>query len=386
MNTVCEKDMCTGCTACISLCGKNAISIHKNISAYNAVINENKCVECGLCHKSCPQNIPLKKAKPIKWIQGWANTLEFREKAASGGFVTAIMCAFIKSGGVVCTCYIKNGKPYYGVFHDETEVRTLSGSKYIKSDPGNIFIQVKEILALGEKVLFVGLPCQVAGLKRFIPEKLQHNLYLVDLICHGTPSIKLYEKYMNEHKVMLSSLHSISFRTKNNRFTEEMRITPVGKEDGYTICFLKCLFFTANCYSCQFAGIERVSDLTLGDSWGSDLSQCDKDKGISLALILNEKGNEILKLADIHSENVNVEKAIANNSQLRGPAINSYSKRFFEYIREGKTVDSALFHIYPKLIIRQEIKFFIKKIVALFKKDGRAKIYYGISYTEDNQK
>ena len=73
------------------------------------------------------------------------------------------------------------------------------GSKYVKSNPIGIYSKIEEHLKAKEKVLFIGLPCQVAGLKNYIKrldKSFQDNLYTVDLICHGTPSPRLLEQFL----------------------------------------------------------------------------------------------------------------------------------------------------------------------------------------------
>lgn len=378
MNIVCEKNMCTGCNACVLMCSQNAIKIMKTYSEYNAVIDINKCKKCNSCFNVCPQNNTPEKKKPIKWIQGWSNDVTIRENAASGGYATAIMLAFVKSGGIVCANTFKNGKIVFDIFKKESEILTLSGSRYVKSDTLNTFIRIKELLLNGEKVLFIGLPCQVAGLMNYIPKGLVNSLYLIDLICHGTPSVELYEKYMREHKIILNKLEYVNFRTKGIDDKDVVRIVPFGKEDNYTIGFLKCLFFTENCYECKYSGIMRVSDLTLGDSWGSDLPLSERNKGISLAMVMNEKGKELIDLANIHFEKVNVKQAISSNSQLKHPAKNELRNLFFYYIKKNTSFDKTLFHIYPKIIIKQNIKFLLKKLIV--KSNKNTSISYGISY------
>ena len=88
------------------------------------------------------------------------------------------------------------------------------GSKYVKSNPGGIYKKVLERLKDGEKILFVGLPCQVAAAKHYT--KNHQNLYTIDLICHGTPSPKILEKFLDDYDVKLVDLERIRFRVKNS--------------------------------------------------------------------------------------------------------------------------------------------------------------------------
>ena len=99
MKTVCAKDMCAGCMACINMCKKSAITIVDDYKTYNAVIDEVKCVNCGLCEKICPNVKCVEQVNPIFWKEGWALNPEIRSNASSGGIASSIIYSFIKNGG-----------------------------------------------------------------------------------------------------------------------------------------------------------------------------------------------------------------------------------------------------------------------------------------------
>ena len=284
--TVCELNKCTGCMACVYSCPKKAVKIKDKMSAYNAIIQEDKCIECNICHNICQQNQLVLYNKPIAWYQGWSNNLEVRRKCSSGGLATEISVAFIKSGGVVCSCCFKNGK--FGFEFAETieELNKFIGSKYVKSNPEHIYKDIKCRIKNNQKVLYIALPCQVAAMKNFLDDKLQKNLYTIDLICHGTPSPKLLNIFLKQYKYSLDDLHNIKFRVKSKFmiYNNYKGVITNGVSDRYSIAFLNSLTYTENCYSCKYAKIERVSDITLGDLWGSELSVEEQKKGISLVL------------------------------------------------------------------------------------------------------
>ncbi len=70
-----------------------------------------------------------------------------------------------------------------------SQVYRLQGSKYVQSAIENTYVEAKEELDLGKKVLFSGTPCQIAGLYSYL-RKGYENLYTIDVICHGVPSAK----------------------------------------------------------------------------------------------------------------------------------------------------------------------------------------------------
>ena len=361
MKTVCKIDQCTGCSVCKSKCARNAIQIKPEIDAYNALIDESLCIDCGQCMKMCPVNYPVDKKKPDIWYQGWSIDKTIRESSSSGGAATAISLAFAKNGGMVCSCRYFQGKFNFTITDKAEEILMFAGSKYIKSNPDGIYLEIKKNLSDGKRVLFIGLPCQVAAAKKYIGKS--EGLYTVDLICHGTPTPKILDMFLSERGYELSSFKEFKFRKKTHFFLSDGNnsIEPETVMDRYTFAFLKGLCYTENCYSCQYATIERVADLTLGDSWGSNLTDEEED-GISLMLAQNSKGKELLEMAELHLEDVDLENAINNNKQLKAPSQKpeQYDK-FIKMLKKHKNFNKAVFYCYPKECIIQNIKaFFIK--------------------------
>ena len=355
---VCEENMCTGCRACIDTCTKNAISIQDNLDSFNAVIDKSKCIDCEACHKVCPNNFPVELKEQLSWHQGWADSSEEREKSSSGGFATVLSKTFIQNGGIVCSCTFSEGDFIFKVAETETEAECFRGSKYVKSNPEGIFRKVRALLKEQKKVLFIGLPCQVAAVKNFVGKSNEENLYTVDLICHGTPSVEILKKYLDQYKIRLKDIKEISFRTKNS-FMLKNNKTPIIDsciQDRYTMTFLSSLNYTENCYSCRYATDKRAGDITIGDSWGSDLSD-EVEKGISLIMCQTEKGEQLLHLMPFNFEKVDSNIALKNNHQLRHPAVAPEKRtKFFEEIKKGKKYDSVVAKIYPKACIKQKIK------------------------------
>ena len=363
MKTVCEANKCAGCMACKNICAKNAITIVDNISSYNAVINEDLCIDCNACKRVCPQNNPPSLTYPIEWNQGWAEDENVRLKSSSGGLATAISKAFIENGGVVYSCTFNNGEFIFDKTEKLEDVEKFVGSKYVKSNPHDVYKKIKEDLKNGGKVLFIGLPCQVAGLNNIIGKIYKENLYTIDLICHGTPSPKVLDIFLKQYGVSLSKLKDISFRSKAKFqiYGDYKGIITKGVTDRYSIAFLNSLTYTENCYSCQYATINRVSDLTLGDSWGSELSEEEKSKGISLALCQTPKGKELLTITKLHLENVDLEKAIESNHQLSHSSNKHEKKDTFFSNLDKLSFNKLVFSLIPKQCLRQDIKQFLIK-------------------------
>lgn len=374
MNTVCKKDGCTGCMACIAGCSQKAIRIEDNMLAMNAVIDADTCVNCGLCRKVCQVNDPLQKTEPIMWFEGWAKDSIIRSNSTSGGFATAIMDAFIESGGEVCSCTFTNGKFCFMQARTVGDTKAFSGSKYCKSNPEDAYEIVKTGLLKGKKVLFVGLPCQVAGIQKSIKPELQTNLYTIDLICHGTPSVKALNRFLKDEGIEMSQLRDLRFRCKANetRIEGYKTLAMESSVDAFTYSFLKQINFTENCYACAYSQTGRISDLTLGDSWGSK-ETAEVSKGISLALCQNEKGFELLKSADLVLKDVDVENAVTKNAQLVSMARRPEERdMFFSQLKSGKNYKRVVHSCYPMVFMKQRIKEMLIRMKLL---RGEKKVY-----------
>ena len=362
MKTVCELNMCNGCMACVEKCHRNAITIKDDLKYYNALIDTKKCVDCGLCTKVCPRENDNDMSKPKWWYQGWADS-EIREHASSGGAASAIIRAFIKNGGYVASCLFDSGKFVFEVTNEMAVARKFAGSKYVKSNPEKIYGKIQSLLKANQKVLFIGLPCQVAAVNQFIKDKT--NLVTADLICHGTPSPYLLKKCLQEYGHDINTLTDINFRIKSlyelNR--DGKPIAAFHTMDNYLIAFLHSYDYTENCYSCKFATLDRVSDITLGDSWGTVLSGEVKN-GVSLILCQSEKGKELIESAGLNLLDVDINNAISHNEQLNKPSKCSKSRdQFFENYNRYNNFGKALVKTAPGIVAKEKVKSIVKYIV-----------------------
>ena len=366
---VCRENACAGCMACVSKCPKNAIFIQDNLDSYNAVIDERLCVDCGTCFKVCQINNPPTFCDTMEWFQGWANDTAIRARSSSGGAATAILKHFVQIGGIVCSCKFKDGEFSFAFADNINSIEDFSGSKYVKSSPKDVYSEIRRYIKNGKNVLFLGLPCQVAAVKNFIDSSLRDHLVLVELICHGTPSPQVLELFLKDHKMCLGDLQNIKFRVKTNFFVScnsnnsMQSIAPKGSSDLYSTLFLKGTTYTENCYSCRYAQTSRCADVTLGDSWGSSLSVDEKRQGISLIMCQTEKGIRLVKASDLHLEEVDKDKAIAANRQLRAPSVAPPErKQFFHILKTKQSFLRACSRVYPREFTKYKIKALLSKM------------------------
>lgn len=373
--TVCDSGACTACMACFDSCQFGAISVEDTLEKRRAVIDPKKCVECGACRRMCPQLNPVELREPIKWWQGWATDPKERAESSSGGVATAISRAFLARGGMVCSCAQTGGSFKFLLTDMMPDIEKARGSKYVKTNPQGVFKSVRDALRAGREVLFVGLPCQVAAMRNYTG-KFSERLYTVDLICHGTPSPELLSRFLGEHNKVLNEELILDFR-KKAQFQLRYRGAETGMfgriMDRYTIAFLEGMSYTDNCYSCRYAQVRRASDVTLGDSWGTELAE-EKAGGVSLMLVQTEKGKQLLELADVTLSPVDERRALESNGQLSAPSKKSAGRViFFNALAEGKTVDDAVFKAAPRTCIKRSVKSVIKSHVLDWKARGTMK-------------
>jgi NAD-dependent dihydropyrimidine dehydrogenase PreA subunit len=300
---------CCGCSACYAVCPKRAITMKPDAEGFLLpVIDKTLCVNCGQCQKVCPVLHPGQKRMPLAVYAAKAKDDELRMKSSSGGMFTLLAREILKQGGIVYGAGWE--KPAWRVVHksaeNEEELDDLRGSKYVQSDMGDTFRQVKKQLDSGRQVLFSGCPCQIAGLKLFL-QKPYDNLLCVDLICHGVPSPFVFDRCKNviqANSAQSGEIKRISFRQKHafgwKRFALSFAfangsayLQPLD-QDPFLRGFLSELYSRLSCHECPFRELRSGSDITLADYWNVQqrFADMDDDKGVSLVLANSSTGLE----------------------------------------------------------------------------------------------
>lgn len=373
-----EKSKCCGCSACAKICPKNAIKMVEDEKGFKyPVVDKEKCIECGLCIKVCPIiNKTQKENKPEAYAIINKNE-DVRSKSSSGGIFTLLAEEIIKNGGVVFGARFDDN---WRVIHDYVEkveeLNIFRGSKYLQSDMGDSYQKVKEFLEQGREVLFTGTPCQIEGLKAFL-RKDYDNLYTQDIICHGVPSPKVHDKYLQYQikKFNAKKVKKLEHRNKDINWKDYCVKIEFDKgeyieshnRDPFMQAFLRDTILRDSCYDCQFKKKNRISDITLADFWGIDkvLPALDDNKGTSLVIINSQKGKEILeKIKDkITLQKVDFEEAIKyNQSMFKSVKKDSNREKFFEKLDEMEFDKLVKKHTYKPSIFKRGI-YKIKKIV-----------------------
>ena len=304
-------ETCTGCFACSNACPNDAITMPTNKEGfYFPSIDSSRCIDCGLCDKVCPQ---LKKQTYYsfqKAFYGWSTNDEVRKQSSSGGLFFGMAKMVLDEGGVVYGSSFNYEGPLRLECHStkEVELTQLMRSKYVQSYMGYAFRQIRNDLRIGQKVLFCGTPCQTAGLKSYLKKDFE-NLYLVDFICHGVPSMDLLQKHLDY--LGIKHVVDINFRPKNRSWVDDFEIryrksaTGEGNRlrripweyDEYFCLFEAGKTLRRSCRNCLYCNGMRASDTTLADFWGINKYKPEQwdAKGQSLFFANTHKGEVLIK-------------------------------------------------------------------------------------------
>lgn len=300
------KYECTGCRMCEQICPKNAIKMEEDEEGFwHPVINEELCINCGLCFKKCPQRNNVERS--IKNQTAYAAKLKNREileESTSGGVFSALANAYINDGGKVYGAAFDNNFRVKHIGIDNVvDLNKLRGSKYVQSNTENTYAEVKNDLENNKKVLYSGTACQIAGLKNFLGKDYE-NLLTIDIVCHGVPSQKIFIKYKEYiEKKYNGKVQEFYFRNKEKKgwglnlkikLDNGKIIRRFAYVDPYYKAFINGDTYRECCYNCKYANSERVGDITLADYWGvaSIHPEFYDGKGVSAIIVNTEKGME----------------------------------------------------------------------------------------------
>jgi len=316
-------------------------------------INKFLCIECGLCKNVCAfQNgydVSDNLGVPIVYAVKH-NDLETRMNSQSGGLFTAISDYILDKEGII---YGAGYKDHFTVCHkratSKKERNEFRGSKYVQSEMNDIYLKVKEDLQGDKWVLFSGTPCQTAGLRSFLAYRYE-KLIVCDIICHGTPSPKVWNDFIlymeNKHKGIIST---VNFRNKkrfgwaSHRETIEIN----GQEfdsDIYAQLFYRHNILRPACFNCKYTNLNRPSDVTMADFWHIDeaIQNFNDNKGVSLCLINTAKAKEVfeeikedLDFRVFYTNQVYIQPNLKHPTKLpskRGKYWNKYRAKGFSYL------------------------------------------------------
>lgn len=357
MPQLATNNLCTGCSACVTVCPSQCLSMKTNENGflYPVVLEQGKCLNCGLCEKACPI-LEQKKLEGQNTIAYAAYSLDesVRAHSSSGGIFTEVAQSVLAQGGKIYgAAYTRNFAVHHVCVTMREELEHLRGAKYAQSDLEGCFIKIKKQIKNGTRVLFIGTPCQVAGLKSFL-KKDYNNLVCVDFVCHGVPSPMAWEKYVkyraeqdNEGimptRINLRSKHTGWSRYQYSNLYEytDKRYSAGSGADLFMRLFVENFINRESCSNCPFKGYNRVSDLTIADFWGiwDIMPDMDDDKGTSLVLVHSDKGKKLMSdiLDRLVIKSVTLQQASQQNpSLLVASEANKKRKEVLDLIRSDR--------------------------------------------------
>lgn len=360
-----NRDLCTGCGGCAAACPKGCIRMEADAEGFlYPRVDQSQCVDCKKCEQTCAV---LHKPAVGESVQAWAtrNTdSDVRRESSSGGVFTALAKCVIGDGGAVCAAvYTEDWTVVHKIAFTVEALAAMRGAKYVQSHAGHLFARLKSLLTEGKPVMFVGTPCQCAGLKAYLGQDYE-RLILVDMVCHGVPAPSVWKAYVRRRRELDANgaeLMSVNLRDKStgwSRYAYSVKFqyangsaycVPQG-QDPYMRGFVGDLYLRPSCSACSFKGISRCSDLTLGDCWGiwDTHPEFDDDQGVSALLIHSKKGQMLWSdiSTQFHSMQLTEEDVTNyNSSAIHSSAPHPRRVVFFDRLSSGEPIDELISNV-----------------------------------------
>ena len=303
-----NKVDCCGCNACGDVCAQHAITFKTdNEGFWYPEVEKEKCTDCHLCEKVCPIiNVEeLKKNDfdhPSHTYAAINKDMSVRWDSTSGGAFSALADVMYRQSGYVSgAVYNEDFSVSNFVSNNPDDLKLIRSSKYLQSRAEGLYAEIRKLLKNGEKVLACGTPCQMAGLRSFL-RKDYDNLIIVDFICRGVNSPKVYRAYLDSLEKKYGS-KVVYVKAKNKElgwrnltrkvtFANGQSYYGVFMDDDFRRGYHTNVFCRPSCYDCKFKGFPRIADITIADYWGIEKvdKNLDNNIGTSMILLNSKKG------------------------------------------------------------------------------------------------
>lgn len=305
-----KKEECCGCTACATVCPRQAITFEYDDEGFlYPQVDYVNCVGCLKCEDVCAfknnMETSISVNGKVKVFATKAKDKKVVASSSSGGMFTVLSDVFLDRGDIVVACKYsyETDSVVPSIITDKKSRDEARGSKYIQAELGNSYRVLIDLLKknVEKKAIVFGTGCQIAGLDLVLKSlKLRNRVILVDLICHGATSSNLWKNYIHKiERMQGDSISYITFKDKRNGWeAPSTYVMADGNEISikpYSDWFYMGLSLRESCYKCPYTQIDRNSDITIGDYWGiqNSLPQFYDRMGVSLVIIHTEAGMEL---------------------------------------------------------------------------------------------
>ncbi len=221
-NTV-RSHLCNSCGICDAVCPVGAITFEKVSECYHPKINENVCIKCGKCQRVCAglniryAEMPEADMEPSCYSVQTKNE-EYLKKSTSGGFVSSLIKSLLDKGEYDVAFVVKGYS-----YEDQLSVKPVYNSENLVNSWKSRYVPVSQSEAVryiernpGKKVIFIGVPCAVHGLLKFIKssrECKRENVLIIGLFCDMCMNYSIYDFAKNLYKGT-SDISEFYFRDK----------------------------------------------------------------------------------------------------------------------------------------------------------------------------
>lgn len=353
---------CTGCGVCASVCGTKAITIRLDKDGYYIpIVDEDKCVECNVCKKSCYKyDENLLQSDEHEQCFAAVNKDVAQLKASSSGAISRVLMEeCIRRGYKVMGCAYDTHENIAKsvVASSLDELDQFYGSKYFQSLTTEGFNDILNDRT-DQKYAIFGTPCQIYGFSQTNKYKRNPDRYLlVDIFCHGCPSMKLWKAYLTytNKRTGITEYDKVVFRSKTHAWHEycfdfisksKQYSSNKSKDPFYDIFFGMDVMNEA-CYDCNSRSTMAYGDIRLGDYWGEKFDT--NTKGVSAVVLKTQKGVDFFNAI---KDSLNTEVATLDHILL-GQSYGKphmYNAKRREFLLQNMQEHSDLGKVYAKYI------------------------------------
>ena len=376
-------ELCTGCTTCSQICPKECIKMTLDEDGFfHPVVDEKKCIKCGLCEKKCPVlNRDDEKTHELEASYAFSlkDDIEIMESTSGGFFYALSRYVFEQNGIVYGAAYNDDLYVEHLRIDNINDLGKLRKSKYVQSRLLDSFKNVRTDLKAGRLVLFSGTPCQVAGLKHFLNDEYS-NLITMQLFCAEVISENVWRAYLDDLKKKGINVSDYCFRDKKEFATENSESTgwkyPYVRindkqvprsEDVLTKAFAAHLTARKSCYNCKFKldNNKQYADFAVGDFWGCEntVPSVFNPNGTSAVLVYSRAGKQIINLFTtlyncekvashyILSGNPGAVTSVANNKNREKFLREILRKDFLDSLLDAMEINRGLYRLNKSIVL-----------------------------------